>query len=237
MPRLSKRAKEIQKHCPLGKVWKFDDAVNTLKAVSKVKFTETCEIALRLGIDPKKSDQTVRGATLLPHGTGRTVRVAVLAQGAQADAARQAGAHFVGFDDLAETIKQNAEAGKWEFEVLIATPDAMRLVGQLGRILGPRGLMPNPKVGTVTTDTATAVKNALAGQVSFRADKGGVLHCPIGKLNFEAKALKENLRAVMHDVRRAKPSTSKGIYLKQLVLSSTMGPGLIVDMSSIEEAV
>lgn len=233
MAKVAKRIEAIQKKVTPGKIYAIDEACAILKDVSKVKFVESVDVAVMLGVDPKKSDQVVRGATLLPHGTGKDVRVAVLAHGQAAQAAKDAGAEYVGFEDLAEEIKQKAENGKLDFDVLIATPDAMRLVGQLGRILGPRGLMPNPKVGTVTPDTGKAVKNAKAGQVSFRSDKGGIIHCTIGKVNFEVKALRENLEKLINDLRRAKPSTSKGVYLKKITITTTMGPGLVVDQSTL----
>lgn len=233
MAKLSKRMSAIAEKVSTSKSYAVDDALSLLKDLSKLKFVESVDAAIQLGVDPKKSDQVVRGATLLPNGTGRDMRVAVFAQGANAQAAKDAGAEFVGFDDLAEQIKGMADSGKWEFDVLIATPDAMRLVGQLGRVLGPRGLMPNPKVGTVTTDVAKAVKNAKAGQVSFRSDKGGIIHCTIGKANFEVKALRENLEKLVMDLRRAKPSTSKGVYMRKITLTTTMGPGLVVEMGSL----
>ena len=233
MTALSKRMKAINEKVVPLKLYSIDEATKLLKDNSKVKFVESVDVAIILGVDAKKSDQVVRGATLLPHGTGRSMRVAVFAQGANAQAAKDAGAEYVGFDDLAEEIKQKADAGKLDFDVLIATPDAMRLVGQLGRILGPRGLMPNPKVGTVTPDVAKAVKNAKSGQVSYRTDKGGIIHCTIGKVNFDGNALKENLEKLIADLRRAKPSTSKGIYLKKITLSTTMGPGLVIDQGSL----
>ncbi|HRE33388.1 MAG TPA: 50S ribosomal protein L1, partial [Candidatus Berkiella sp.] len=233
MAKLSKRMSAIAEKVTANKIYALDDALTILKQLSSVKFIESMDVAVMLGIDPKKSDQVVRGATLLPNGTGRDMRVAVFAQGANAQAAKEAGAEFVGFEDLAEQIKKMADTGKWEFDVLIATPDAMRLVGQLGRVLGPRGLMPNPKVGTVTTDVAKAVKNAKAGQVSFRSDKGGIVHCTIGKVDFEVKALRENLEKLVMDLRRAKPSTSKGVYMRRITLSTTMGPGLIIDQGSL----
>lgn len=228
----SKRIKAIYNSVS-DKPYAIEEALSLLKKLSQVKFTESVDVAVGLGIDAKKSDQTVRGATLLPHGSGREVRVAVLAQGPQAQAAKEAGAEIVGFEDLAEEIKKKSQQGKLDFDVLIATPDAMRLVGQLGRILGPRGLMPNPKVGTVTTDVAKAVKNAKAGQVAYRSDKGGIVHCTIGKVNFEVSALRENLEKLINDLRRAKPSAAKGIYLKKITLSTTMGPGLVVDQSTL----
>lgn len=232
MAGLSKRKKAIDQKISREKTYVIEEALQVLKEVSSVKFRESVDCAVILGVDPRKSDQVVRGASLLPHGSGRSVRVAVFAQGQAADAAKAAGAEIVGFEDLAEDIKQKAEAGKLDFDVLIASPDAMRLVGQLGRVLGPRGLMPNPKVGTVTPDVATAVKNAKAGQVSYRTDKAGIVHCTIGKIDFEINALKDNLQQIVNDLKRLKPSTAKGVYLRKIVLSSTMGPGLIVDHSS-----
>ncbi len=187
-------------------------------------------MAVNLGVDPRKSDQVVRGSTVLPHGTGKSVRVALFADGADADAGREAGADVVGLDDLAEEVKK----GKLDFDIAIATPASMRVVGQLGQVLGPRGLMPNPKVGTVTTDVATAVRNAKAGQVQFRTDKAGIIHCPIGKASFASDALRANLEAILVDLRKAKPSSSKGIYLQSITLSTTMGPGIAVDKSSLE---
>lgn len=233
MAKLSKRMSAIAEKVTPNKPYALDEALDILKQISSVKFVESVDVAVQLGVDPKKSDQVVRGATLLPNGTGRDMRVAVFAQGANAQAAKEAGAEFVGFEDLADQIKQMADTGKWEFDVLIATPDAMRLVGQLGRVLGPRGLMPNPKVGTVTTDVAKAVKNAKAGQVSFRSDKGGIVHCTIGKVSFEVKALRENLEKLVMDLRRAKPSTSKGVYMRRITLTTTMGPGLLIDQSTL----
>lgn len=235
MAKLAKRMKAIREVCPAkAAAYTAIDAIDNLKKVSKVKFTESVDVAVMLGIDPKKSDQVVRGASMLPHGTGRSVRVAVFAQGAQADKAKEAGAEIVGFEDLAEEIKRKDTAGeKFDFDVLIATPDAMRLIGQIGRILGPRGLMPNPKVGTVTPDVAKAVTNAKSGQVAFRADKSGIVHCTIGKITFDTQSLKENLERLVADLRKAKPATSKGVYLKKITLSSTMGPGLAIDQTSI----
>lgn len=229
MARLSKRAKAIKEKLQPGKIYAADEAFAVLKELSTVKFVEAVDVSVNLGVDPRKSDQAVRGATVLPHGTGKSVRVAVFAQGANADAAREAGADIVGMDDLAAQVK----AGELNFDVVIASPDAMRVVGQLGQILGPRGLMPNPKVGTVTSDVAGAVKNAKAGQVRYRTDKKGIIHCTIGKVNFEAVALKENLEALLSDLKKAKPSTSKGVYLKKITVSSTMGPGLQVDHGSL----
>lgn len=228
MAKLSKRAQMIREKVEPGKVYTLEEAVALLSEVSTVKFKEAVEVSINLGVDPRKSDQVVRGATVLPNGTGRDVRVAVFAQGAAADAAKEAGADIVGMEDLAEDVKK----GNMNFDVVVAAPDAMRVVGQLGQILGPRGLMPNPKVGTVTPDVATAVKNAKAGQVRFRTDKNGIIHASIGKVDFPADALKGNLEALVNDLKRLKPSTSKGIYLKKLTLSSTMGPGLTVDHST-----
>jgi large subunit ribosomal protein L1 len=230
MAKLSKRQKAIREKVDSTKQYGIEEAIALLKELSKVKFSETVDVAINLGIDPRKSDQSVRGATTLPHGTGKSVRVAVFTQGANAEAAKAAGAEFVGMEDLAEQIK----GGMMDFDVVIADPAAMRVVGQLGQVLGPRGLMPNPKTGTVTPDVLTAVKNAKAGQVRFRADKGGIIHGGIGKLAFDAKAIKENLEALIADLKKIKPSTSKGIYLKKVALSTTMGPGLTVDLSSLE---
>jgi len=230
MAKLSKRQKAIREKVDSTKQYGIDEAVALLKELSKVKFAETVDVAINLGIDPRKSDQAVRGATTLPHGTGKSVRVAVFTQGANAEAAKAAGAEFVGMEDLAEKVK----GGMMDFDVVIADPAAMRVVGQLGQVLGPRGLMPNPKTGTVTPDVVTAVKNAKAGQVRFRADKGGIIHGGIGKVSFETKALKENLEALIADLKKIKPSTSKGVYLKKVSLSTTMGPGLNLDLSSLE---
>lgn len=226
---LSKRMRAIREKVKPGAQYSLDEALALLKSLSATKFNETVDVAVNLGIDPRKSDQVVRGATVLPNGTGKSVRVAVFAQGANAEAARVAGADIIGFEDLAETIK----AGNIDFDVVIATPDAMRIVGQLGQILGPRGLMPNPKVGTVTPDPATAVRNAKAGQVRFRADKAGIIHGPIGKTSFEVQALRENLMALMADLNKAKPATAKGVYVKKVTVSTTMGPGLTVDQSTL----
>lgn len=222
---MSKRMKNIRGRVQPGKQYAVDDALALLKELSSVKFDESVDVAVNLGIDARKSDQSVRSSTVLPHGTGKKVRVAVFAQGANADAARNAGADIVGFEDLAEKIK----AGNMDFDVVIASPDAMRVVGQLGQILGPRGLMPNPKVGTVTPNVAAAVTNAKAGQVRYRADKAGIIHCTIGKASFDVAALRENLGALLTDLNKAKPSGAKGIYLKKISLSTTMGPGLSVD--------
>lgn len=210
----------------------LEDALQLVKDVASAKFDETVDIAVNLGVDPRKSDQVVRGSTVLPHGTGKSVRVAVFAEGADADKAREAGADVVGLDDLAAEVKQ----GNINFDVAIATPATMRIVGQLGQVLGPRGLMPNPKVGTVTVDVAGAVRNAKAGQVRYRTDKAGIIHCPIGKASFDVAALKANFEAILADLRKAKPSTAKGIYLKQIMVSSTMGPGIVVDRASVETA-
>ncbi|MGE3920148.1 MAG: 50S ribosomal protein L1 [Gammaproteobacteria bacterium] len=229
MPKIAKRMVGINEQVTPGKFYLCDEALVLLKTVSKVKFNETVDACVILGIDARKSDQLVRGATVLPHGTGRSVRVAVIAQGANADAAKAAGAEVVGFENLAEEIK----GGKIDFDILIATPDAMKLVGQLGQVLGPKGLMPNPKVGTVTDDVTTAVKNAKAGQARFRTDKNGIVHCAIGKLSFEPNQLKQNLQALMADLKKAKPQGVKGIYIRKVVLSTTMGPGLTIEQSSI----
>lgn len=229
MAKLSKRQRAIREKIDTTRQYAIEEAIALLKEVSSVKFAETVDVSINLGIDPRKSDQSVRGATTLPHGNGKDVRVAVFTQGANAEAAKAAGAEFVGMDELAAEIK----AGKNDFDVVIASPDAMRVVGQLGQVLGPRGLMPNPKTGTVTPDVVTAVKNAKAGQVRYRAEKGGIIHGGIGRLSFEPVALKENLEALISDLKRAKPSTSKGVYLKKISLSTTMGPGLVIDQSSL----
>lgn len=229
MAKLTKRQQAIASKVEAGKVYTLEEAVAVLNDLPASKFKESMDIAVNLGVDPRKSDQVVRGATTLPAGTGKTVRVAVFAQGAAAEAAKAAGADVVGFDDLAESI----QGGNLDFDVVIAAPDAMRVVGKLGTILGPRGLMPNPKTGTVTPDVANAVKNAKAGQVRFRADKNGIIHGGIGKIGFDVTALKENLEAVINDLKKAKPSTAKGIYLKKITLSTTMGPGLVIDQASL----
>lgn len=234
MAKISKRMKQLRQQYDKAKIYTPDEALKLLTNLSNTKFLESVDAAIILGVDPKKSDQAVRGASILPNGTGKTMRVAVFAQGANADKARAAGADAVGFEDLAEELKQKADSGKIDYDVIIATPDAMRIVGLLGRVLGPRGLMPNPKVGTVTTDVEKAVNNAKSGQVTFRADKGGIIHCTIGKANFTVQALRENLDRLMADLRRAKPSTSKGVYFKKVILSTTMGPGLVVDKSSLD---
>jgi large subunit ribosomal protein L1 len=226
---LCKRMRAIQEKTPAGKVYNPQDAFTLLKALPPAKFNEGVDVAVNLGVDAKKSDQSVRGSVVLPKGTGRKIKVAVFTSAANAEIAKQAGAELVGLEDLAEKVK----AGDIDFQVVLATPDAMRIVGQLGQILGPRGLMPNPKDGTVTNDIATAVKNAKAGQVRFRIDKGGVVHCPIGKLDFSIDDLKENLETIVAALRKAKPATSKGIYFKKITVSTTMGPGLTLDVSSI----
>ncbi len=230
MAKLTKRKKLIAEKVEAGKQYAIDDAISILAELSTVKFKESVDVAVNLGIDARKSDQGVRGATVLPNGTGKTTRVAVFTQGANADAAKEAGADVVGMDDLAETIK----GGDLNFDVVIATPDAMRVVGQLGQVLGPRGLMPNPKVGTVTTDVVQAVNNAKAGQVRYRNDKNGIIHTSIGKADFSADALKGNLTALLADLKKAKPSSAKGVYMKKVTLSTTMGPGLAVDVSSLD---
>ncbi len=232
MARLTKRQKVIQEKVEPGKLYGFDEAVELLKTLPGSKFEESVDISVNLGVDPRKSDQNVRGACVLPNGTGKDVRVAVFAQGENADKAKEAGADVVGFEDLAEQIK----GGDLNFDVVIATPDAMRIVGQLGQILGPRGLMPNPKVGTVTPDVVTAVNNAKAGQVRFRTDKGGIIHCSIGKVSFDAPALQGNLEALLADLQKAKPSSAKGIYLKKISISTTHGPGLVIEQGSIATA-
>ncbi|TDX30019.1 LSU ribosomal protein L1P [Modicisalibacter xianhensis] len=228
MAKLSKRAQMIREKVDSSKVYSLEEAVSLLGDLSKVKFKESVDVAINLGVDPRKSDQVVRGATVMPNGTGKDVRVAVFTQGANVDAAKEAGADVIGMDDLAEQVKK----GNLDFDVVIASPDAMRVVGQLGQILGPRGLMPNPKVGTVTPDVATAVKNAKAGQVRFRTDKNGIIHTTLGKVDFSADALRGNLEALVNDLKRLKPSTSKGVYFKKMTLSTTMGPGLTVDHSA-----
>jgi len=229
MAKIGKRLKAIREKIDSNKFYPADEAFQLLKDSASAKFVETVEVAINLGVDPRKSDQVVRGSTVLPNGTGKSVRVAVFAQGANADAATAAGADIVGFEDLAETVK----GGQMDFDVVIATPDAMRVVGQLGQILGPRGLMPNPKVGTVTPDVATAVKNAKAGQVRFRTDKAGIIHAGIGKVDFEVAALKENLEALMADLQKLKPAAAKGIYMKKVSVATTMGAGVSVDQSTL----
>jgi large subunit ribosomal protein L1 len=228
MAKLSKRAQMIREKVDSSKVYSIEEAVSLLGELSKVRFKESLDVAINLGVDPRKSDQVVRGATVMPNGTGKDVRVAVFTQGANADAAKEAGADIIGMDDLAEQVKK----GNLDFDVVIASPDAMRVVGQLGQILGPRGLMPNPKVGTVTPDVATAVKNAKAGQVRFRTDKNGIIHTTLGKVDFSSDAIRGNLEALVNDLKRLKPSTSKGVYFKKMTLSTTMGPGITVDHSA-----
>lgn len=224
-----KRIRTLRDKIEPNRFYPVDEALQLLKEGSSVKFTESVEVAVNLGVDPRKSDQVVRGSTVLPNGTGKDVRVAVFAQGDNADKAKAAGADVVGFEDLAERVQQ----GEIDFDVCIATPDAMRVVGKLGQILGPRGLMPNPKVGTVTPDVETAVKNAKAGQVRYRTDKGGIIHAAIGKVDFDADALKQNLDALLNDLQKHKPASSKGVYLQKVALSTTMGPGVQVDRSSL----
>lgn len=229
MAKLSKKAKQIKSKVDKSKQYSIAEAIALLKEFSNSKFDESVDVSVNLGIDPRKSDQNVRGASVLPNGTGKTVRVAVFTQGPNADAAREAGADVVGMDDLAEQVKK----GEIDFDVVIASPDAMRVVGQLGQILGPRGLMPNPKVGTVTPDVATAVNNAKSGQVRYRADKGGIVHCSIGKVSFDPAAIQQNLEYLVADLKKAKPAAAKGVYFKKISLSSTMGPGVSLDQSSI----
>jgi large subunit ribosomal protein L1 len=229
MAKMTKRAKAIREKLESGKSYPAEEAFGLLKELSTVKFSESVDVSVNLGVDARKSDQVVRGASVLPHGTGKTVRVAVFAQGANADAAKEAGADKVGFEDLAEEIK----GGNMDFDVVVASPDAMRVVGQLGQILGPRGLMPNPKVGTVTPNVAEAVQNAKAGQVRYRTDKAGIIHCSIGKADFEPQKLKENLESLLAALVKAKPSSAKGVYLKKVTVSTTMGPGLTLDQASL----
>ncbi len=224
-----KRLRAAREQIEVGKSYALDEALELLKSLSKVKFTESVDVAIRLGVDARKSDQVVRGAIVMPNGTGKSVRVAVFAQGENAEKAKAAGADIVGFEDLAETIK----GGTIDFDVCIATPDAMRVVGRLGTVLGPRGLMPNPKVGTVTPDVATAVKNAKAGQVQFRTDKGGIIHATIGKADFEVDQLKGNLNALVNELVKIKPPAAKGQYLRKIALSTTMGPGVTVDTGTL----
>ena len=231
MANLAKRIKTYRSKVQTGKIYALDEALALIKDCATAKFNESVDVSVNLGIDARKSDQAVRGSTVLPNGTGKSVRVAVFAQGNNAEAAKAAGADIVGFDDLAERIK----GGNIDFDMVIATPDAMRVVGQLGQILGPRGLMPNPKVGTVTADVTTAVKNAKAGQVQYRADKAGIVHCTIGKASFEVNALRENLQALMAGLIKAKPSTAKGIYIKKVTVTSTMGPGIPIDTSTVAQ--
>jgi large subunit ribosomal protein L1 len=229
MTKQSKRVRANAEKIEVGKAYSIEEALGLLKELAAVGFRESVDVSVNLGVDPRKSDQVVRGSTVLPNGSGKTVRVAVFAQGENVEKAKEAGADIIGFEDLAEQIK----GGMMDFDVVIATPDAMRVVGQLGQILGPRGLMPNPKVGTVTPDVATAVQNAKAGQVRFRADKAGIVHCSIGKVDFEVDKLAENLKALIVDLNKAKPAAAKGVYMKKVSVSSTMGPGLKVDQGSL----
>ena len=230
MAKLTKRTRAFREKVSRDTALPVDEALNTVKEMSTAKFLESVDVSVNLGVDPRKSDQVVRGSTVLPHGTGKTVRVAVFAQGENAEKAKAAGADTVGFEDLAEAMK----GGDLNYDTVIATPDAMRVVGQLGRVLGPRGLMPNPKVGTVAQDVEAAVKNAKAGQVRYRTDKAGIIHCPIGNSKFEVQALRDNLNALLADLNKAKPASAKGVYLKRLTVSSTMGPGVRVDQSSLD---
>ena len=229
MARRSKRARELREKVDKDRLHEVSEALGLVKSLANAKFKESVDVSVNLGVDPRKSDQVVRGSSVMPNGTGKDVRVAVFAQGAAADAARAAGAELVGMDDLAEQVKQ----GQINFDLVVAAPDAMRVVGQLGKILGPRGLMPNPKVGTVTPDVAEAVRRAKAGQVQYRTDKAGIIHCSIGKASFEVDALRQNLEALIADLNKSKPSASKGIYLQKITLSSTMGPGIAVDKASL----
>jgi large subunit ribosomal protein L1 len=228
--KLSKRFQAIAKKVTPGKVYSLEQAFDLVKECATAKFNERVDVSFNLGVDPRKSDQVVRGATVLPNGTGKTVRVAVFTQGKAAEVAQAAGADIVGFEDLGEAIK----AGKLDFDVLIATPDAMRVVGQLGQVLGPRGLMPNPKVGTVTADVATAVKNAKGGQVRYRTDKAGIVQCAIGTVDFSTPSLVENFKTLIADLKKGKPPSAKGNYLKKITVSSTMGPGIVVDLTTLE---
>ncbi len=231
MAKISKRQKSLVGKVDANKAYALSEAVSLLKDVATAKFTESVDVSVNLGIDARKSDQNVRGSTVLPHGNGKTVRVAVFAQGAKAEEAKAAGADEVGMEDLAQKMKD----GDLNFGVVIASPDAMRVVGSLGQVLGPRGLMPNPKTGTVTPDVVTAVKNAKSGQARFRTDKAGIIHCAIGSAAFDADKIVDNLAAVIRDLRKAKPATSKGVYIKKVTLSTTMGPGIRVDLSSLPE--
>lgn len=232
MARLSKTRKEIADRIERGKLYNADEGFQLVKELAHAKFVESVDVAINLGVDPKKSDQVVRGSTVLPHGTGKTVRVAVFAQGANADAAKEAGADIVGMEDLAERI----QGGELDFDVVIASPDAMRVVGKLGQILGPRGLMPNPKVGTVSPDVAGAVRNAKAGQVRYRTDRAGTVHCQIGNVQFDIGALRENLAALIADLNKAKPASAKGVYMQRVSVSSTMGPGILIDHATVTGA-
>lgn len=229
MAKLSKKRKLMAEKLEAGKNYPIEEAVSLISEFASGKFTESLDVSINLGVDPRKSDQVVRGSTILPAGTGKDVKVAVFAQGDNAEKAKSAGADVVGFEDLAESI----QGGNLDFDVVIATPDAMRVVGKLGTVLGPRGLMPNPKVGTVTPDVESAVKNAKAGQVRYRTDKNGIVHGGIGKVGFDGDAVKSNLEALIADLKKSKPSSAKGVYIKKVVLSSTMGPGLLIDQSSL----
>ncbi len=229
MAKEGKNLRAAREKVELDKSYAPVDGISLVKECATAKFNESVDVSINLGVDPRKSDQTVRGSTVLPNGTGKTVRVAVFAEGAQADAAKAAGADIVGLEDLAEQVKK----GEMDFDIAIAAPDAMRVVGQLGQILGPRGLMPNPKVGTVSADVAAAVKNAKAGQVQFKTEKGGVVHCSIGSVQFEAQKLEENLKALIAELIKAKPSSAKGVYIKKVVVSSTMGVGVNLDQSAL----
>jgi large subunit ribosomal protein L1 len=229
MAKLTKKQKLIREKVDFAKEYAVEEAVSLLSELATAKFKESIDVAVNLGVDPRKSDQVVRGATVLPNGTGKDIRVAVFTQGANADAAKEAGADIVGMDDLAADVK----AGNMNFDVVIASPDAMRVVGQLGQILGPRGLMPNPKVGTVTPDVVTAVKNAKAGQVRYRTDKAGIIHASVGKVDFDANAIKENIEALIAALKKSKPAAAKGQYIKKISLSTTMGPGLAIEQGSL----
>lgn len=229
MAKPSKAKKTALGRIEQGKIYPADEAFELIKELASAKFVESVDVAVNLGVDPKKSDQVVRGSTVLPNGTGKEVRVAVFAQGANADAAKEAGADIVGLEDLAERI----QGGDLNFDVVIASPDAMRVVGKLGQILGPRGLMPNPKVGTVSPDVAGAVRNAKAGQVRYRTDRAGTVHCPIGNVTFEVAALRQNLAALLADLNKAKPASAKGVYMEKVAISSTMGPGLVIDQNTV----
>lgn len=230
MAKVSKRMRAINEKVDASKAYPIVEAIDLLKSLSTVKFTESVDVAVNLGVEPRKSDQVVRGASTLPNGTGKTVRVAVFAQDTAAEAAKNAGADAVGFEDLAESVK----AGNLDFDVVIATPEAMRIVGQLGTILGPKGLMPNPKVGTVTADVETAVRNAKGGQVRFRTDKKGIIHAAVGNVTFDAQALKQNIEHLLADLNKLKPASAKGVYLQKVSVSTTMGPGLMIDLSSLD---
>ena len=230
MAKIGKRTRAIREKLTQGKAYQIDEALDFVKANASAKFVESIDVAINLGVDPRKSDQVVRSATVLPNGTGKNVRVAVFTQGANADAATEAGADVVGMDELAQAMK----AGDLNYDVVIASPDAMRVVGSLGQVLGPRGLMPNPKVGTVTPNVAEAVKNAKAGQVRYRTDKAGIIHCAIGNAQFEVAALRENLQALVDDLNKLKPSSAKGVYLKKISISSTMGAGVIIDKAFLD---